>query len=734
MKKVILGLWTAAILIPSPLLIQSAAAQSNATLEEIVVTARKREESVMDIPTSISTFSAGMIERADLRSLSDIGLTVPNMYMGTRLDGVPNVSMRGLGGFGNTQGVGFFLDDVQLFSDASSRFGDLERIEVLKGPQGVLYGGANIGGAVKFVSKRPDFAEMYGDMKVSLGEDAYYDVEGQVNLPFSDQWAARLFGFAETDDGYLTNPNSTRSNGLSNNNSEDVGAMDRYGVRAALAGNINEGLTTYFTLRYNKLDAPNNTWIRELDGDFEYSDIVDTSFNPRHNRETMAATTELNFSSDNVTTTFIASYTDTESLRESDLDLDQEYVLDLFRPEDLTATTIELRFSSDTDASLQWQVGAYHMNLERDLTSVLNIRGGFCFLDPGDCAPGTAQNDDNIDAVAPFEVSERDRVQTAVFANATYRMEQWEFSAGLRADDWESRRINRDTQISGQVDDTEILARASATWHSNSGNSIVYGNFSQGFEPGDLNLTNFAGENSLFGYGAESAAQYELGYKGQLLDGALSFVAAAFFIDYEDRQFELQATDVNTGTPVEGIINVGDSKQRGFETDIAMALSENWTVGLGLGYVDSDWDDDVVSPITDRSLAGETPPNTSDWGATASADYIRQTESGLSISGRLDVRYKGDAATNAQFFDAVGDGFPIWDNPSFAVVNASVGIAGESWEVRLYVENLFDENYYIDVQEFPNFAGTAIAGAPADIIIGTLEQPRRAKISLKYLF
>ena len=87
--------------------------------------------------------------------------------MSRRLDGFPNVSIRGLGAFGNTQGVGFYLDDVQLFGDASSRFGNFERIEVLKGPQGILYGGANIGGAVKFVTKRPDPEAFSGRIKAS---------------------------------------------------------------------------------------------------------------------------------------------------------------------------------------------------------------------------------------------------------------------------------------------------------------------------------------------------------------------------------------------------------------------------------------------------------------------------------------------------------------------------------------------------------------------------------------
>ena len=119
-------------------------------VEEIIVTARKREESLLDIPESITAISGRDIDRQNIKTLDDIGFLIPNLNLSMRADGFPNVSIRGLGSFGNTQGVGFYIDDVQLFSDASSRFGDLERIEVLKGPQGVLFGGSNIGGAVKY--------------------------------------------------------------------------------------------------------------------------------------------------------------------------------------------------------------------------------------------------------------------------------------------------------------------------------------------------------------------------------------------------------------------------------------------------------------------------------------------------------------------------------------------------------------------------------------------------------
>ena len=131
----------------------SATSQSNAGLEEIVVTARKREESLLDIPESVVAISGLSIDRQNIKGLDKIGLAIPNLNLAMRTDGYPNASIRGIGAFGLTQGVGFYIDDVQLFSDASSRFGDLERIEVIKGPQGTLYGGSNIGGAIKYVSK-----------------------------------------------------------------------------------------------------------------------------------------------------------------------------------------------------------------------------------------------------------------------------------------------------------------------------------------------------------------------------------------------------------------------------------------------------------------------------------------------------------------------------------------------------------------------------------------------------
>jgi iron complex outermembrane receptor protein len=702
-------------------------------LEEIMVTARKREESVLEIPDSVANFSEAMLAKANIRSLKDIALLVPNLYMTTRLDGFPNVSMRGMGGFGNTQGVGFYLDDVQLFADQTSRFGDLERIEVLKGPQGVLYGGSNIGGAVKYISARPSTEAVSGSVQGSVGEFGYTDIEGEVNVPLSDSWAMRVFAFSESSDGFLKNPNSVRSNGERNNNDTDVGRSERQGGRISLAGDITERLSAFIALRYNELDGPNNTWSLELDSDLDYPDRIDTSFNPRHDRETSAASIELNYDMDTVTATFIGSYSDTESRRQSDLDLNQEWVLDLVRPEDFTVTTAEFRLSSNDDRPLQWQAGAYYLDVDRDLDSVLNIREGFCFLDPGVCDPALGPNDDQILAVAPFEVSARNRSQQALFANVTYRFaERWEIDLGARLDDWKSERTNLDTGISGEQSGTEFLGRASLSWFV-SDSSMIYGSVSQGFEPGDLNLANFEGERSLFGYDPEEATQWELGYKGQFLDGRGAITLAAFYIDYTDRQFELQAQD-DAGVVIEGIINAGDSTQYGFEADVLLKLSDAWTLSVGGGYIDAEWENGTVSPINGADISGQTPPNIADLSLTTALDYQHSLASGMLLSARMQVRYKSDASTNAQFFDAPGDAFPAWDNPAFTVVDIGGALAKGPWELRLHVENLFDEEYYIDAQEFPNFGGSATPGTPGSIIIGTLEQPRRAVLSASYAF
>ena len=730
---------------------QTVMAQQDSLLEEIIVTARKREENVLEIPESLTTFTGNMVESANINGLEDIGLLVPNLWMSRRLDGFPNVSIRGLGAFGNTQGVGFYLDDVQLFGDASSRFGNFERIEVLKGPQGILYGGSNIGGAVKFVTKRPDPEAFSGRVKASAGEDDFYDGEIQLNVPLGSDWALGLFGFAMTDDSFLVNPNSPRLNGSVPNVDPDVGKTEKYGVRAVLAGNISERLSLYATLRYNELDGPNNTWNRESSSNLTHTHIVDTSYNARHKRETVGATLELTYDFDGFAVTSVTSYTDTESVRQTDLDTTQEFVLDLFRPWPLEVWTQELRFTSTNDSPLQWQAGAYYLDYQRDYEADLFIPFGFCFfLDPS-CNPNPddpipfppidVESPEGLFGGLPFEHSDRGREQIAGYANVSYRFNNVEIAGGVRVDNWKSERTNYSADLApipggiyGRQEETEVLGRGSIAMFFDDDRSMVYGTVSQSFEPGDFNC---CGQDFVAGFGPEEATQYELGYKGRLLGDRLILTLAGFFIDYDNRQFELHRTDPVTNTVIENIINVGDSEQWGLEGDMVLSMHENWTLSAGFGYVDAEWDDGTLFASPGGNfvdLSGRTPPNTVDWSATAALDYDQKLNGDMRLFGRLQLRHKGKASTNAQYYDSPGDDFSIWKNPDFTVVDLGAGVEWNNWEFGIHVENLFDEDYYIDVQEFPNYAGSALPGAPVNIIIGTLEQPRRVVGSVQYHF
>jgi iron complex outermembrane receptor protein len=729
---------------------QAVMAQGDSLLEEIIVTARKREENVLEIPESLTTFTGDLVERANINGLEDISLLVPNLWMSRRLDGQPNVSIRGLGSFGNTQGVGFYLDDVQLFGDASSRFGNFERIEVLKGPQGILYGGANIGGAIKFVTQQPDPEAFSGRVKAQGGEDNYYDGEVQLNVPLGNDWALRLFGFAMTDDSYFHNPNSPRLNGGVTKNDPDVGKTEKYGVRAALAGNITDQLSVYATIRYNEFDGPNNIWIRELTSNLTHHNIVDTNYNPRHERETVGVSLELTYDFDGFAVTSLTSYTDTESDRQTDLDISQEFVLDLVRPWPVEVWTQELRFTSTSDSPLQWQAGAYYLDYQRDYEADLFIPYGFCFFldpscnptpdDPIPFPPIDVDSPEGLFGGLPFEDSDRGREQIAGYANVSYRFNNVEIAGGVRVDNWKSDRTNYSADLGpvpaplyGKQEETEVLGRGSIAMFFDDDRSMVYGTVSQGFEPGDFNC---CAQTFVASFVEERATQYEVGYKGRLLSDRLILTLAGFYIDYKDRQFELQRTDPVTNTVIENITNVGDSEAWGLEGDMVLSMHENWTLTAGFGYVDAEWDDGTLFASGGNiiDLSGRTPPNTVDWSATAALDYDQQLNDDMRLFGRLQLRYKGDASTNAQLWDSPGDDFPFWTNPDFTVVDLGAGVEWNNWEFGIHIENLFDEDYYIDVQEFPNFAGSKLQGAPGYIIIGTLEQPRRVVGSVSYKF
>lgn len=695
-----------------------AAAQDETVLQAVTVTARKREETVLEIPESISTISAATIDRANITGLEDIGFAVSNLSLSQRADGFPNVSIRGLGSFGNTQGVGFYIDDVQNFTDASARVGDVERIEVLKGPQGTLYGGSNIGGAVRFVTGRPDPAGFTGRVKTTAGGQNLRDIEALLNVPLGESWAMRLFGYSHSDDGYLVNGNFERANGGVGSSDPDIGHVNENGARLSFAGPLTERLSMYATVRWNELDAPNNVWTTELDNNYEFPQVLGRTYNPRLDRNTVAGTLEFEYDAGAFAVKSVSSYTDNTLDQNIDLDISEEYVLDLFRPELFKIFTQEIRLTSTGSGPFEWLGGLYYIDYREEMDSVLLFRGGASLFDG--VIPTAAEEPLIIDTV-PFEDRQRDREQIAAFATASYRTGNWEFGGGARVDRWRAFVLNRQTGLTGEEEQTEFLPRGSITYFLGDSGSNLYANIAQGFEPGGFNLANFEGSNVLFGFGPEEATSYEVGYKGRLLDGRLLLSVAAFAVDYRDRQFELQTTDPVTGNIVEGILNAGDSSQYGAEIDLTYQATDNLTISLGAGMVDAEWDNGtVLDDGTD--LSGLTPPFMTENSMTLAADYERPLAGDWSFIGRIQFTHIGEFETD------LGNNF---QNPSYDLVSLRAGIARENWEIAVNVENLFDEEYYSDTTLFPNF--NPLIPQPS-LIIGTLGQLQLVTVSVSVNF
>src|SRR5712672_3198166 len=175
-------------------------------LAEIIVTARKRVETTQSIPESIEAFGSQEISDAHITKIDDLGNMVSNLNITTRADNTPDVVLRGVGSFGVVSGVGFYADDVQLFDGQSVRTEDVERIEVLKGPQGTLYGGSNIGGAIKYITKLPT-DEFHAGASVEFGNYSTQTYSGFVSGPLvPGVLDARASFFDAHTDGYLYDP------------------------------------------------------------------------------------------------------------------------------------------------------------------------------------------------------------------------------------------------------------------------------------------------------------------------------------------------------------------------------------------------------------------------------------------------------------------------------------------------------------------------------------------------
>jgi iron complex outermembrane receptor protein len=730
--------WTARIVISGLLgcIASASYGESNngGYIEEIVVTAQKREQSIKDVPVSMTVMDEELLKLKGFSRFDDIAFGAANMAI-TNPTGSRAVqfTIRGVTGQtffpGAESGVGVFVDGIYLNNPPAQNFDllDVERIEVLRGPQGTLYGKNTVAGAINVITRKPD-----EETRLSLVAEAGNENHRRLRLGASGQLADGLYGAIgvgkHTRDGF-------QDNTFLGSEFDDA---DSWNMRSAL--------------RY----LPNDKLELNLSLDYMHEDIVPAALDATpedrrsaHNRPSfeerdvkgVAFTVDYDLT-DTISLTSISSWREYETTRGGD---DDGVTIDAYftsAGQDTSQLSQEIRFASTSASKFQWLAGVYYLESELMEHSVNNLfpdplfqllSGITCtdlftfqFLQLG-MPPAQAMAAAAafcVDTVADHMV-DHDAQTMALFGQFSYDFtEQLRLTAGLRAS-WEEKEFRiRQPGPGGALfllpgvdssfdrDDTAVDPMISLSYSTDSTN--YYATVSRGSKSGGFN-TGAVGDASQLGnveFDEETLYNYEVGLKTLLLDGRLDINLAAFYMDYQDLQvFRIEAN--SQGVPVSRITNVAEAVSRGVELDFQYQPIEAFSVRGSLGYLHARYEDysqcgqDSIGTLldcTDNRLTN-APGKT----ANLNLSYTIPLGQNNQLLLNAEWAYRGDV-----YYDVFNTDGAF--QSGFSIVNANIVLAEveNRWSVSLWGKNLTDKEYItIGVQGF--------GGIP----INTLGTPRQ---------
>lgn len=656
----------------------SRAGVAEPVFDEVVVTARKRVERLIDIPESVQVIASEKIERAGVYSVNDISRLATNVVLNRRQDNEPNVVIRGVGSFGNTQGIGFFIDDVQNFTDKTASIEDVERIEILKGPQGTLYGGSNVGGAIKYVLRQPE-PEFGASFKGELGDFGTSRLFAAVNAPLTSdgELLARVSGYRNKTDGFVPNTN------IGGNPGESLDS----GVRVAVRWAPTDVFTGTLNYRHNEVNNGGNIYVPAVDTD-DYQRTVAYNQDPFNKTSVDGLTLSLEADTGGVIVTSLSSYTRRTNSLLWDLDYSAADVI--YATEgDRNKTSVytqEVRLASDTADNFEWLVGGYYAQIN-DL-SLLATADLFFGLDAG--GPSEITN---------FQNGTTTENQYALFGNASYRFGDFKVGGGLRLGRSEfTGTVLNSPASSVDVNDNVLLPKLTLSYDVTS-DMLLYANIARGYEPGRTTTD----QDRPLAYRSEQSTSYEVGVKGQSANRKFSYDLAMFYLDYSDRQLESNFVDPVSSIIVTQITNIGDSTSYGLEAGLSYRPTPELTISGSAGYLKSEWNDSNAQ-FNFIDVDGLEVANSPDFSGNMSVDYKRPVSDNYEIGARVDLSHQGSF-----FWDVLNTS----EQDSYQLMNArlSFGDINSGWEFAIRAENLLDTEYYDEF--FPDiFAPGQSLGAP----------------------
>ena len=678
-----------------------ASANPSATLEKVTVTAQKREESVQEVPAPVSVLSGDKIRQASLNSANEITRYIPNASAGT-VDGHgrPRWWIRGLGtgdqGANTVSPVGIYMDDVYISNISATGFPlfDLDRVEVLRGPQGTLWGKNTTGGAINFISKKPSFKED-GYFKVDVGNYANRAVEGAYgDTLIEDKLAARVSIRHQGNDGY--NENKAKDN--------DQGALEDDAIRLQLLAVLSDDLEANLNVhsrRYHDTGSSSSVnYGIGPNGNNQFGYHVDPKqgsvyYNAKNraNIKQDGANLNLNWQLGDLQLTSISAIEafNREGVSDSDntpLELQRGYAY-----VDSRQLSQEFRLTSPRTDRLNWVAGFHYFHEDLDAKTA-------------SAALDNTYVSRYYNRVAYDQTSE----SYALFGSLTYNFtEAFSLTGGLRwtrerksidlnrvanigqagfggGDWWKPGNVTTPLGVTAVQDDSNTWS----DWtydvtpeYKLSDHARVYWRYSKGFRSGGYNA-GVTTQSTVATVDPEYLTAYELGFKSEWFDGRLNANASAFYYDYSDIQLNIVSA-INNQT-VSRLANGAQGEVYGAEFELEAIPVENLHVNFGLGLLHTEFTDYTSGSNDYSGNKFVRAPNVS---AVIGADY----RIALNAGGAIILGTDWDTRSRQYFF--TNDQSQGMRSGGYTLGNARVTyeLAGAKSEVTAYVHNLTDKEY-----------------------------------------
>ncbi len=743
--------------------------------DEIVVTARKREEKLQNIPISVAAFTAESLESSSVRDLRGIGDLAPNVDFSASngLNGGTSeatVYIRGIGQLDTAlfadPGVGIYVDGVYLARASGSVLDllDLERVEILRGPQGTLFGKNTTGGAISLLTRKPGPDRMV-DLEATVGELDRIDGRLIANLPLSDDVFFSFSAATTNRDGY------TESLATGERLADD----NRESLRGALRWLATESLVVDLAADYTRERerAGNQTLVSVVSApliDFYNTVLSGSGFTPisndfvradpsqsfataanRNNGDVSGATVTLSWTSGAIDLTSITAYREIEFDVAADGDGTPVRLAERSYLQNQDQLSQEIHLSgAAADDRLSWLIGGLYFTESSDEDSLTAVLGnlfealeaapGPIYAPPGVpnflCSPGPpppglpcfggAGNPFNFGFFFGAGDFERIALETdswALFGESTYSLsDTLSATVGLRYTLEEKQFDFRREPGSGappivlsNKDDWDSLSPRFNLAYQASDNALVYASASRGFKSGGFNGRPQE-RLALDPFDPETVWAYEVGWKTDLADDRLRLNGSAFFNDYRDIQF---SASLNVdGIPFFVIQNAGQAEVKGFELELSARPRRGLDLTAGVGYIDSEYTElDDVDPNS-VTLDGVIP-KTPEWSFNFAPQYAFPVKGGGTVTLRSDYSYRGKVFNDIQ-------NTPQIAQDGYGLLSARISWASQSgdWETALFGTNLSDEQY-LEHGFFAAAFGTSV---------GVAGRPREWGLSVRHRF